>query len=263
MRAAACAMSALILGVSEDASEKRVARALEKLRQNFFKRGLPSAAAAIAGSDFYQFRSGCTHTRLAKTISTVAAAKGVAATVSTLALAKGALKMMAWSNTKTPIVAGATALLMAGAATVSIDKFLTKSGPFVQIKGKGQIELYNSYYNKSRIVETANMTICSDGKSYRISIVSEGDGTLTNNADDMQAQYSSDGTDTFVLSDQVSPLHRTHEGFSGFAYVGRFPNETIFPQYTPLVVQAAWLAYCSDNYFNISSNQTGLKITWN
>ncbi len=91
-----------VLGVSEDASEKRVSRALDKLRQFFFKRGLPSAPATIAGAISANSVQAAP-IGLAKTISTVAAAKGVAATVSTLALAKGALKMMAWSNAKTAV----------------------------------------------------------------------------------------------------------------------------------------------------------------
>lgn len=255
-----------VLGVSEDASEKRIARALEKLRKFFFKRGLPSAPAAIAGT----ISANSVHAApvgLAKTISAVALFKGATASASTLTLVKGALKVMAWSKTKTAIVAGAVALLTAGVATISIDKFLTKSEPFVKITGKGQIELYNSYLNKSRIVETADMTIWTDGKSYRISIVSKGDGTMTNNAYDMQAQYGCDGTDTFELSDRGSPLHRTQEGFGGFAYAGRFPNGIFEPGFIPLIVPATWLAYCSRDYFNVSSNRTGLEfvrtsMTW-
>jgi RNA polymerase sigma factor (sigma-70 family) len=248
-----------VLGVSEAASEKRVARALEKLRKFFFKRGLPSAPAAIAGTISANSVQAAP-VGLVKTISAVALVKGAVASASTLALAKGVLKIMAWSNTKAAIVAGAIALLIAGTATVSIDKFLTKSEPFVQITGKGQIELYNSYFNKSRIVETANMTIWTDGKSYRVSIVSQGDGTLKNDADDLQAQYGSDGIDTFELSDRGSPLHRPQGGFGGFAYSERFPNGIFTPPFIPLVVPAVWLAYCSSDYFNVSSNHTGLTF---
>ena len=165
---------------------------------------------------------------------------------------------MAWTKAKTAIVAGVGILLTAGTATIAI-KEMAPPAPFIRIVGKGQIELYN-YFNKARVIETANMTIWTDGKSYRISVVSKGDGTLTNDADDMQAQYGSDGIDTFMLSDQTSFFHRTREGFGGFAYAGRFPNSRGAPKYIPLVVQAAWLAYCSSDYFNISGNQTGLKL---
>jgi RNA polymerase sigma factor (sigma-70 family) len=244
-------------GMNEYAAQKRVSRALEKLRKFFSKRGVNSTVEAITGAI-----SACaiqpTPVGLAKTISTVAVAKGAAASASTLTLVKGVLNVMAWTKTQTAIIAGAIALLTVGVATVSIDKILTKP-PFVKITGRGQIEHYNNF-NKTRVVETADMTIWTDGKSYRISIDSKGDGTLKNDADDLQAQYASDGIDTFVLSDQLSPLHRTPEGFGGFAYAGRFPNSRTDPYFVPLVVQAAWLAYCSRDYFNVSSNHTGLKM---
>jgi hypothetical protein len=160
---------------------------------------------------------------------------------------------------KTVIIVGVIVLLTAGAAIVTIEKTLTKPEAYVKIMGKGQIEFFNNF-NKSQVIETANMTIWTDGKSYRISIVSKGDETLTNDAVDMQAEYGSDGIDTFVLSDQFSPLHSTHKGFGGFAHAGRFPRSNTAPYFTPLVVPAVWLAYCSSDYFNISSNQTGLKV---
>jgi hypothetical protein len=108
------------------------------------------------------------------------------------------------------------------------------------------------------VVETGDLVILTDGKSYRISIVSEGHSGLTNDAYDLTADYGCDGIDTFVLSDQFSYFHRTHEGFGGFAYSGRLPAHEV--DVAPSVVQAAWLAYCSSDYFNISSNQTGLKL---
>jgi hypothetical protein len=59
------------------------------------------------------------------------------------------------------------------------------------------------------------------------------------------------------LSDQLSVLHRTHAGIGGFADPGRFPSER---EVAPSVVQAAWLAYCSRDYFDLSGNQTGLML---
>jgi uncharacterized protein (TIGR03435 family) len=57
---------------------------------------------------------------LAATISTVAIAKGAAAGGSTLALVKGALKIMAWTNVKTAVVAGAVVLLAAETTTITV-----------------------------------------------------------------------------------------------------------------------------------------------
>ena len=103
----------LVLGASEDAAEKRVSRALEKLRKIFSKRGVTLAAAAIAGAVSANSVQAAP-VGLAKTISVVAAAKGATASASTLTLIKGALKIMAWTKAKTAIVAGAAVLLAGG-----------------------------------------------------------------------------------------------------------------------------------------------------
>lgn len=106
-----------VLGASEDAAEKRVSRALEKLRKIFLKRGVDSTTAAIAGTISANSIQAAP-AGLAKTISAVAVAKGAAASTSTLTLVKGALKIMAWTKTKITIVATAALLLTAGTATV-------------------------------------------------------------------------------------------------------------------------------------------------
>jgi uncharacterized protein (TIGR03435 family) len=104
------------LGVNEDAAQKRVSRALEKLRALFGKRGarftVALLAAAVSANSVQAAPTG-----LAKTITVVAGAKGAAATASTLALVKGTLSMMTWMKAKTLIAVGATAAVIAGAAT--------------------------------------------------------------------------------------------------------------------------------------------------
>ncbi|MDR3458162.1 MAG: sigma-70 family RNA polymerase sigma factor [Verrucomicrobiae bacterium] len=109
----------LALGASEGAAEKRVNRALEKLRNFFTKRGVSSTTASIAGA----ISANSVHAApvaLAKTVTVVAVAKGAAASGSTLTLIKGALKIMAWTKAKTALVAGAALLLAAGTTTVVI-----------------------------------------------------------------------------------------------------------------------------------------------
>ena len=112
-----------VLSASEDAAEKGVGRALEKLRKFFFKRGVDSTTAALFGA----ISANSIHAApvgLAKTISAVALGKSVAVSTSTLTLAHGALKVMAWSKTKTTIVGVAIALLGIGAITVAVDASL-------------------------------------------------------------------------------------------------------------------------------------------
>ena len=245
------------LGASENAAKMRVGRALEKLRKLFAKRGVVSTTAVIAGAISANSMQAAP-VGMAQTISTMAVAKGAAAGSSTVTLVKGVLKVMAWTTAKSAIVGGGIALLLASVAAVSIHAIPTKPGSFVKISGTGQLELFNSNSNTFRVVETANMAIWTDGKSYRISIALRSTSTNiildVHNVYDMQAQYASDGTDTFELSD-----HTSRDGAGGFAGAGRYPTKRM--HHIPSVVHAVWLAYCSSDYFNISSNQTGLKVS--
>jgi RNA polymerase sigma factor (sigma-70 family) len=243
------------MGTSENASKMRVSRALEKLRKFFTKRGVSSTAVVIAGAISVNSVHAAPAT-LANTVTTVAVAKGAAASTSTLTLIKGALKLMAWSKAKTAILVGVGVLLVTGATTAVIKEIIAPPTSYLKIEGKGQIELYG-FNGESRVVETGDLVILTDGQKYRISIVSKGHNNLTNDVYDLTAEYGYDGKDIFVVADRLSPLHWTHEGFGGFAYSGRFPYMDEFP---PSVVHAAWLAYCSSDYFNQPINQTGFKL---
>ena len=99
MKAGICARSELALGASEDAAEKRVNRALEKLRKFFTKRGVSSTTAIIAGAISANSVQAAP-VALAKSVTAVAMAKGAAASGSTLALVKGTLKIMTWTKLK-------------------------------------------------------------------------------------------------------------------------------------------------------------------
>src|SRR6185312_11043164 len=93
--------------VSEAAAQKRVARALEKLRKFFAKRGVMSTTATIAETISSHSVQGAP-IALAKTVTAVAVAKGSIAAASTLTLVKGTMKLMTLLKLKT------TALLCAG-----------------------------------------------------------------------------------------------------------------------------------------------------
>ena len=108
---------AAALNIKEPAAQKRVSRALEKLRRFFAKRGVDSTTAAIAETISANSVL-VAPVALAKTISAVAITKGATAGGSTLALVKGALKIMAWAKAKTAIVAAAVVILAAGTPVV-------------------------------------------------------------------------------------------------------------------------------------------------
>ncbi len=109
------------VGADENTARMRVNRAVEKLRKFFSKRKLVLSAAAISGAISAHSVQAAPAT-LAKTITTVAVAKGATAGSSTLALAKGALKLMAWTNAKTAVIASAAVLLTTG-STVAVKKY--------------------------------------------------------------------------------------------------------------------------------------------
>ena len=106
-----------VLGLNADATQKRVSRALEKLRKFFAKRGVVSTTAGIAVT-ISAHSVQAAPAALAKSITAVAFAKGAAASTSTLTLIKGALKLMAWTKAKTAIVVGVVAILAATSTTV-------------------------------------------------------------------------------------------------------------------------------------------------
>ena len=108
---------------TENAAKKRVAHALEKLRKFFSKKGVVLTTAIIAGAISANSVQAAPPT-LAATISTIAAAKGAAASSSILTLTHGALKIMAWTKTKTAIITAAAILLTAGGTGVATIKVI-------------------------------------------------------------------------------------------------------------------------------------------
>ena len=111
---------AAALNVHESAAQKRLNRAVEKLRRHFLKHGVAVSAGALTGVLSANSVHGAP-AHLAASVMAVSA-KGTAVSSSTLTLIKGALKIMAWSKAKTAIVAGAALLLAAGTTTVTVKR---------------------------------------------------------------------------------------------------------------------------------------------
>lgn len=104
------------LGVEERAAQKRVTRALDKLRTFFTKRGVVLSAAAIAGAVSANSVQAAP-VGLTATV-TATAAKGSVVAASTLSLVKGTMKLMTWMKLKFALGTGAAILLATGVATV-------------------------------------------------------------------------------------------------------------------------------------------------
>jgi RNA polymerase sigma factor (sigma-70 family) len=105
---------AAALRVNEEAAQKRVRRAVEKLRQFFHRRGVVHPAADLT-SAISAHAVQAAPAALAQTVTAVAFAKGATAAGSTLTLINGVLKLMAWTKMKT-----AVAVLLAIGTTTSV-----------------------------------------------------------------------------------------------------------------------------------------------
>ena len=107
----------IVLGTNEDATRKRITRAVEKLRNYFSKRGVTLTAAILAGAVSTNSIQAAP-VALAKVVTAVAIAKGAAAGGSTLTIIKGALKIMAWTKAQIAIAVGTAVILAVGTAVV-------------------------------------------------------------------------------------------------------------------------------------------------
>jgi RNA polymerase sigma factor (sigma-70 family) len=101
------------MAAGEDSARMRIKRALEKLRRFFQNRGvvLPAAAIGVIVSANSVHAAPAT---LAKSITTMAMTKGVAAGGSTITLVNQVLKLMTWTKIKITVVVGIVAILAAG-----------------------------------------------------------------------------------------------------------------------------------------------------
>jgi uncharacterized protein (TIGR03435 family) len=116
------------MGTNEDAARKRIARAVEKLRSHFSKRGLTLTATVIASAVAANSVQAAP-VALAKTVTAVAIVKGSIAAASTLTLVKGALNLMAWTKIKTATCIGAVILAASTTVIALDDSFFNPNSP--------------------------------------------------------------------------------------------------------------------------------------
>ena len=145
------------LRMEEAAAQKRVGRALEKLRANFVKRGVTLTATVIAGAVAANSVQAAP-AGLAVKMSAVVA-KGVVITASTTTIVKGTLKIMTYAKLKLALGISA-AIMLAGGATTMILSSDRVSGdlPSSEIFKRAQ-EKYaslTSYSDEGKTVATLN-----------------------------------------------------------------------------------------------------------
>ena len=114
---------AAALRVRESAAQKRVTRAVERLRTFFLKRGVTLSTAVIVGT-LSAYSVQAAPVGLAAS-ATAGALKGTAVAGSTLTIVKGALKIMAWTKAKTAIAVTVGVLVTAGTTGVVVEHYRT------------------------------------------------------------------------------------------------------------------------------------------
>jgi hypothetical protein len=107
------------LGVGERAAQKRVQRAVEKLRGFFTKRGVV-VPLAILTSAISAHSVQAAPAALAQSVIAGALGNAVAASALALTLTKGTLRIMAWTKAKIAIGTGLALLTMMGAITLAV-----------------------------------------------------------------------------------------------------------------------------------------------
>jgi len=158
-----------VLGVNADAAQKRVSRALEKLRKFFTKRGVVLSAVAIAGAVSANSVQAAP-AALTKTISAVAITKGAVASTSTLTLIKGALKLMAWTKVKAAIVVGTASILTIGTGVFIVEEIAAPAGIDAERKPVAmevQWQIGKKYSMHKEDIQTTEMKNPGQGKPVR------------------------------------------------------------------------------------------------
>ena len=154
---------ATLTHVTEDAAQKRLRRALEKLRTLFTKRGVTLTAVVIASAIAANSVQAAPMGMAAK-VSTAAGA-GSAAAASISSIAKGTMKMMSWVKFKTAIATGAIALFAAATLTAGI---AAESAHYHALKLLAQVQQkYASFdslsYEVNSVLQTDSKTNWSTG----------------------------------------------------------------------------------------------------
>ncbi len=245
------------LGVEERAAQKRVTRALEKLRKIFSKRGVALTATVIAGAVSANSVQAAP-VGLAVTVA-AAAAKGAALGGSTLTLVKGALKLMAWAKARTAVVIGAGMLLVGGTVATG-SKWLQRAGDGIQFEAEGTITYTMAQGASNSYTDTKRFIVARDGDVWKIRTIDvkeEGTGYLIPQSESIDLYYEMgfDGKNIFTLEQQdekkVLPKVSAEVLRSGpyTLALGRVEQAVSPPCLDRYQLFPVWLAFCSAPYF--------------
>ena len=140
------------LGTTEEAAKKRLARALQRLRGFFSRRGVVVSAAGLGGL----LSANCVQAApvgLTASLNTLPLLKGASVTGSTAALANATLNMLAWTKVKIGAVVGAAVLLVGGTVGLyALHVAMSKPPPEPVYQGRTLRRWTVSYYPFRRVI---------------------------------------------------------------------------------------------------------------
>jgi len=139
------------LGIGTVTAQKRVWRAVDKLRQYFSRHGATLSGGAITATLSAHAIHGAP-SGLAATVAACAALKGAAVTASTATLLKTTLKLMAWTKLRTASAVGVAALLAVG-TSITIMKVKTPPDLSWEIPNAG-VDIFSTARPQTTIVPT-------------------------------------------------------------------------------------------------------------
>ena len=159
------------LGINEDTAQKRVARAVEKLRTFFAKRNVVLSAAILAAT----LSAHAVHSApagIAASALTAAAPGGAAwtASASLTTLIKGTLTLMAWTKAKTGIVVALSILLLACISLVtllSLGRLLHNNGPVIIDEASSESSKFPSRF-WAAVISPDGKTLATTGGGYNM-----------------------------------------------------------------------------------------------
>lgn len=234
---------AVALRIGEEAAQKRVARALEKLRRLFAKHGVNSSADVVTNS----ITANSIQLAPAGLAATVTAAAKGAASGSILSVVNGALKAMTWAKWKLAYGFGAAALL------VSIPVLTISNGDghieTAEYEADGQMTIqFIGQNNQVTSQENETFTVSvKDGKWFIVTRPQSG----VNSASIVRYEAAGDGQ-TFY---QVAYFDKQRiASNSANTAIGLIENDAVPENIAGNHVSEIWLALASSSYLNTSKN---------
>jgi outer membrane lipoprotein-sorting protein len=206
------------LGMEERAAQKRVNRALEKLRTIFSKRGVMLSATIIASAVSANSVMAAP-IGLASAI-TATAAKGTLIPATITTLVKGTMKTMTWLKIKFGVGVVIAALVAGGALTMAVSQASSSdrkfSGDVILQKSQDAYAALTSYSDEGKSVTTMNDAILTNAFSMKLARpnlyrIEWGQPVLASSYTNKGVVWSAGKGDFLIMGDRMAVQQKSME----------------------------------------------------